>query len=64
MPFSVLSLPHLAVMNSLRKVIQKILNDKEKTNWFNIEKRFDRIFQWQKNVKILVDAEEFEVQMQ
>ena len=65
MPFSVFKPTSLGSYKFfMKKSSKKILNDKEKSNWLNIEKRFDRIFQYAKKmkVKILVDAEEYEVQ--
>ena len=64
-PFSVFKPTSLGSYNLFKKKSSKeILNDNEKSNWFNIEKRFDRIFEYAKKmkVKILVDAEEYEVQ--
>jgi proline dehydrogenase len=65
MPFSVFKPTSLGSYKLFKKKSsKKNLNDKEKSNWFNIEKRFDRIFEYAKKmkVKILVDAEEYEVQ--
>ena len=64
-PFSVFKPTSLGSYKLFKKKSSKqILNDKEKSNWLNIEKRFDKIFQYAKKmkVKILVDAEEYEVQ--
>jgi len=64
-PFSVFKPTSLGSYNLFKKKSSKeFLNDNEKSNWFNIEKRFDRIFEYAKKmkVKILVDAEEYEVQ--
>ena len=46
------------------KSSKETLNDNEKLNWLKIEKRFDKIFQYAKKykIKVLVDAEEYEVQ--
>lgn len=65
MPFSVFKPTSLGSYKLFKKKSSKeILTNKEKSNWLNIEKRFDRIFQYAKKmkVKILVDAEEYEVQ--
>ena len=65
MPFSVFKPTSLGSYKLFKKKSsKKNLNDKEKSNWFNIEKRFDKIFEYAKKmkVKILVDAEEYEVQ--
>ena len=65
MPFSVFKPTSLGSYKLFKKISSKeILTKKEKSNWLNIEKRFDRIFRYAKKmkVKILVDAEEYEVQ--
>ena len=65
MPFSVFKPTSLGSYKLFKKKSSKeILTNKEKSNWLNIEKRFDIIFQYAKKmkVKILVDAEEYEVQ--
>ncbi len=65
MPFSVFKPTSLGSYKLFKKISSKeILTNKEKSNWLNIEKRFDRIFRYAKKmkVKILVDAEEYEVQ--
>ena len=65
LPFSVFKPTSIGSYELFKKKSSKdILDDEEKLNWLNIEKRFDKIFQYAKNqkVKVLVDAEEFEVQ--
>ena len=65
MPFSVFKPTSLGSYKLFKKKSSKeILTNKEKSSWLNIEKRFDGIFQYAKKmkVKILVDAEEYEVQ--
>ena len=65
LPFSVFKPTSIGSYELFKKKSSKdILDAEEKLNWLNIEKRFDKIFQYAKNqkVKVLVDAEEFEVQ--
>lgn len=65
LPFSVFKPTSLGSYELFKmKSSKETLNDNEKLNWLKIEKRFDKIFQYAKKhkIKVLVDAEEYEVQ--
>ncbi|MFL2592455.1 MAG: proline dehydrogenase family protein [Flavobacteriaceae bacterium] len=65
LPFSVFKPTSLGSYELFKmKSSKETLNNNEKLNWLKIEKRFDKIFQYAKKhkIKVLVDAEEYEVQ--
>ena len=65
LPFSVFKPTSLGSYELFKiKSSKETFNDNEKLNWLKIEKRFDKIFQYAKKykIKVLVDAEEYEVQ--
>ncbi len=65
LPFSVFKPTSIGNYNLFKKKsANECLNDKENLSWLKVEDRFDKIFNYAKKqkVKILVDAEENEVQ--
>ncbi len=64
-PFSVFKPTSFGRYDLFKKVSSKIsLNNYEKEEWMNVRKRFSKICEYAKesNMKILIDAEEYEVQ--